>query len=63
MPSSKIFVNTTLNNKKNAYRSYIVPILSYDSQPWKPSKSDLTWKRAEESSGMGFWFENAIIQM
>ena len=34
-------VNTNLSNKKNAYRSYIVPIFSYCLQLWRLSKSDV----------------------
>ena len=29
-------VNTTLSNKKNTYRGYIVPIFSYCLQLWRP---------------------------
>ena len=32
---------TTLLNRKNAYVSYVVPIISYDSALWKSSKSNL----------------------
>ena len=32
---------TTMNNRKNAYKSYVVPIVSYASSVWKPSKQDL----------------------
>ena len=50
--------NLVNHKKRNAYRSYFVSILSYGSQLWKPSKSDLT---LIESSGIDFWFENAAI--
>ena len=32
---------TTMNNRKNAYKSYVVSIVSYASSVWKPSKQDL----------------------
>ena len=32
---------TTMNNRKNAYNSYVVTIVSYASSVWKPSKQDL----------------------
>ena len=33
--------SSTISTKKNAYRGYVVPIISYASSLWKPSKSKL----------------------
>ena len=33
--------SSTISTKKNAYRGYVVPIISYASSLWKPSKSEL----------------------
>ena len=52
-------MNTTLSNKKNAYRSYIVPILSYGSQLWK-----LTFESVQKKAVTWiFGSKTAIIQM
>ena len=34
-------ISSTISTKKNSYRGYVVPIISYASSLWKPSKSEL----------------------
>ena len=56
--SSEI-AHPTPSNKKNAYVSYVVPILSYGSSLLKPSKSDLFVRKGFQRKAV-MWILNAL---
>ena len=52
---------TTLLNRKNAYVSYVVPIIGYGSALWKPSKSNLKIIESVKQKAVSWILPNKVL--